>query len=89
MAINSEQRDDRGACQQIGFCFQGCKSGAKWSTLIAEIPKGARSLIVPMPQQMVPPEKFVCCLRLCLGGECPSSRGAIAPCGAAALDGSE
>jgi choline dehydrogenase-like flavoprotein len=40
MPINSEQRDDRGACQQIGFCFQGCKSGAKWSTLIAEIPKG-------------------------------------------------
>jgi choline dehydrogenase-like flavoprotein len=40
MAINSDQRDDRGACQQIGFCFQGCKSGAKWSTLIAEIPKG-------------------------------------------------
>ena len=40
MAINSEQRDDRGPCQQIGFCFQGCKSGAKWSTLIAEIPKG-------------------------------------------------
>ena len=29
-----------GACQQIGFCFQGCKSGAKWSTLYAEIPKG-------------------------------------------------
>jgi choline dehydrogenase-like flavoprotein len=25
---------------QIGFCFQGCKSGAKWSTLLAEIPKG-------------------------------------------------
>jgi hypothetical protein len=22
------------------FCFQGCKSGAKWSTLIAEIPRG-------------------------------------------------
>lgn len=40
MAINSEPRDGRGACQQIGFCFQGCKSGAKWSTLIAEIPKG-------------------------------------------------
>ncbi|HMB47374.1 MAG TPA: GMC family oxidoreductase N-terminal domain-containing protein, partial [Afifellaceae bacterium] len=33
MAINSAPRDDRGACQQIGFCFQGCKSGAKWSTL--------------------------------------------------------
>jgi len=40
MAINSQARDDRGSCQQIGFCFQGCKSGAKWSTLISEIPKG-------------------------------------------------
>jgi len=40
MAINSEPRDDRSGCMQIGFCFQGCKSGAKWSTLIAEIPKG-------------------------------------------------
>ena len=40
MAINSEPRDGRGACQQIGFCFQGCKSGAKWSTLYVEIPKG-------------------------------------------------
>jgi choline dehydrogenase-like flavoprotein len=40
MAINSEPRDGRGSCQQIGFCFQGCKSGAKWSTLMAEIPKG-------------------------------------------------
>jgi choline dehydrogenase-like flavoprotein len=40
MAINSEPRDDRASCMQIGFCFQGCKSGAKWSTLVAEIPKG-------------------------------------------------
>src|SRR6266404_4067920 len=40
MAINSEPRDGRGACLQIGFCFQGCKSGAKWSTLYTEIPKG-------------------------------------------------
>ncbi|NIP26229.1 MAG: GMC family oxidoreductase [Phycisphaerae bacterium] len=40
MAINSQPRDGRGACQQIGFCFQGCKSGAKWSTLYVEIPKG-------------------------------------------------
>lgn len=23
---------------QLGFCFQGCKSGAKWSTLYTEIP---------------------------------------------------
>ncbi len=40
MAINSQPRDNRGSCQQIGFCFQGCKSGAKWSTLYTEIPKG-------------------------------------------------
>ncbi|MBV8869139.1 MAG: GMC family oxidoreductase, partial [Acetobacteraceae bacterium] len=40
MSINSQPRDGRGACQQIGFCFQGCKSGAKWSTLYTEIPKG-------------------------------------------------
>src|SRR5712664_945918 len=39
MAINSEPRDGRASCQQIGFCFQGCKSGAKWSTLYTEIPK--------------------------------------------------
>jgi choline dehydrogenase-like flavoprotein len=40
MAINSAERDGRAACQQAGFCFQGCKFGAKWSTLYAEIPKG-------------------------------------------------
>ncbi|HET6160723.1 MAG TPA: GMC family oxidoreductase [Dongiaceae bacterium] len=40
MAINSQPRDGRGSCQQIGFCFQGCRSGAKWSTLYTEIPKG-------------------------------------------------
>ena len=39
MAINSEPRDDRGRCMQLGFCFQGCKSGAKWSTLYTELPK--------------------------------------------------
>ena len=39
MAINSQPRDGRGRCMQIGFCFQGCKSGAKWSTLYTEIPK--------------------------------------------------
>ena len=40
MSINSRPRDGRGSCQQIGFCFQGCKSGAKWSTLYTELPKG-------------------------------------------------
>ncbi len=38
MAINSAPRADRNACQQLGFCFQGCKMGAKWSTLYTEIP---------------------------------------------------
>ncbi len=40
MAINSDWRDERMGCQQTGFCFQGCKWGAKWSTLYTEIPKG-------------------------------------------------
>lgn len=39
MAINSQPRDGRASCMQLGFCFQGCKSGAKWSTLYTEIPK--------------------------------------------------
>ncbi len=39
MGINSRPRDGRAACQQIGFCFQGCKVAAKWSTLFSEIPK--------------------------------------------------
>ena len=43
MSINSEPRDDRGSCIQIGFCFQGCKSGAKWSTLYTDIPKGEQT----------------------------------------------
>jgi choline dehydrogenase-like flavoprotein len=40
MAVNSQPYDGRPACQQLGFCFQGCKMGAKWSTAYAEIPKG-------------------------------------------------
>ena len=39
LAINSEFRDGRSACIQLGFCNQGCKMGAKWSTLYSEIPK--------------------------------------------------
>ena len=38
MAINSRPRAGRAMCMQLGFCFQGCKSGAKWSTLYTEIP---------------------------------------------------
>lgn len=40
MAINSEIRDGRAPCQQRGFCFQGCKTQAKWSTLYTELPRG-------------------------------------------------
>ena len=39
MAINTTVRDGRGLCIQQGFCAQGCKSGAKWSTLYTEIPR--------------------------------------------------
>jgi hypothetical protein len=28
------------ACQQTGFCFQGCKWGAKWSAAYTDIPAG-------------------------------------------------
>jgi choline dehydrogenase-like flavoprotein len=38
MAINSHSYDGRGFCIQQGFCVQGCKMGAKWSTLYTEIP---------------------------------------------------
>lgn len=43
MAINSRPRDGRASCLQLGFCFQGCKSGAKWSTLYTEIPKAGET----------------------------------------------
>ncbi len=39
MAINTRPADGRGLCIQQGFCVQGCKTGAKWSTLYTEIPR--------------------------------------------------
>ena len=42
-AINPSPRDGRNGCDQIGFCMQGCKSGAKWSTANAEIPAAEAS----------------------------------------------
>jgi choline dehydrogenase-like flavoprotein len=39
LAINSRVFDGRGACIQQGFCVQGCKMAAKWSTLYTEIPR--------------------------------------------------
>jgi len=40
MAINSAEYDGRQSCQQTGFCFQGCKWGAKWSAAYTDIPRG-------------------------------------------------
>src|SRR5690606_11332370 len=34
------ENDERPACQQTGFCFQGCKFGAKWSAAYTDIPRG-------------------------------------------------
>ena len=39
LAINSRVRDGRGLCIQQGFCTMGCKTDAKWSTLVTEIPR--------------------------------------------------
>lgn len=53
MAINSKPYDDRPGCLQIGFCMQGCKIGAKWSTLYTEIPKAlATGRVELRPQAM-------------------------------------
>ncbi|PSR25920.1 MAG: 2-keto-gluconate dehydrogenase [Sulfobacillus benefaciens] len=39
MAINTEEYDGRAACTQRGYCFQGCRNQAKWSSLYEAIPK--------------------------------------------------
>jgi choline dehydrogenase-like flavoprotein len=39
LAVNTRAADERGFCIQQGFCVQGCKTGAKWSTLYTEIPR--------------------------------------------------
>ena len=53
MAINSRARDGRGPCMQLGFCFQGCKSGAKWSTLYAEIPKAEETGLLELRPELM------------------------------------
>lgn len=40
MAINADENRERSMCQQTGFCFQGCKWGAKWSAAYTDIPAG-------------------------------------------------
>ncbi|MBO9680997.1 MAG: GMC family oxidoreductase [Acidovorax sp.] len=53
-ASNSEVYDGRPACQQIGFCMQGCKIGAKWSTLYTEVPRAQATGNVELrPESMV------------------------------------
>lgn len=42
-ATNAEPYDGRPASVQDGFNFQGDKSGAKWSTLVSEIPKSLKT----------------------------------------------
>ncbi len=42
-ATNAEPYDGRPASNQDGFNFQGDKSGAKWSTLVAELPKAEKT----------------------------------------------
>lgn len=54
MAINSKGYDQRPDCQQIGFCMQGCKIGAKWSTLYTDIPRAlATGRVELRPEAMV------------------------------------
>lgn len=53
-AINSKPHLGRPDCQQIGFCMQGCKIGAKWSTLYADIPQAlATGKVELRPESMV------------------------------------
>ena len=40
MAIASDDNQARTMCQQTGFCFQGCKWGAKWSAGYNDVPEG-------------------------------------------------
>ena len=43
VAINSEHRDGRPGCLQIGFCTSGCAIHSKWSTLYTEIPAAEKT----------------------------------------------
>lgn len=53
LAINTETRDGRSSCQVNGFCMQGCRIGAKWSTMYTEIPKAeSTGLVEVRPQSM-------------------------------------
>ncbi|MFY0675813.1 MAG: GMC family oxidoreductase [Neptuniibacter sp.] len=54
LAINTKPRDGRAACQVTGFCMQGCRFGAKWSTMYTEIPSAEKTGKCEVrPQSMV------------------------------------
>lgn len=54
MAINSEPRDGRPACLQLGFCSSGCAVNAKWTTRFNDIPKAeATDFYELRPESMV------------------------------------
>ena len=53
MAINTQPYDGRGQCMQAGFCMQGCRFGAKWSTMDTDIPRAeATGLCEVRPDSM-------------------------------------
>ena len=53
MAINTQPYDGRGQCMQAGFCMQGCRFGAKWSTMYTDIPRAeATGLCEVRPNSM-------------------------------------
>jgi choline dehydrogenase-like flavoprotein len=66
MAINSRSRDGRPATLQDGFCFQGIRSNAKWSTLNTEIPKGEATGTYPLQPEF----------KVYIGG-CPARRNFV------------
>lgn len=54
LAINTQVRDGRPSCQVNGFCMQGCRIGAKWSTMYTEIPRAeATGKMELRPESMV------------------------------------
>src|SRR3990167_2114696 len=50
-AANPGPDDGRPGCMQIGFCMQGCKIGAKWSTLYTEVPRAQETGRVELRSQ--------------------------------------
>ncbi len=58
MVINSDDIRDRLICQQTGFCFQGCKWGAKWSAAYTDIPEGEATGNLEVRERTHVPQRF-------------------------------